>query len=340
MSDDKLCLDERRELAPVGDRTMADDGQEPVQATTSMAPQIWDRRTDQPLLGILLIVVAMSIFPVMDATAKILSVHLNVLQVVWLRYAVQFLFCLPMAATLHPRALLRPQAPRLQMLRGVMGLCTIACFVQALATQPLADTLAVSFISPFIITALSPFVLGEQVGPWRWAAVVAGFIGVLTIIQPGFATFTPGIGFALAAGVSYAAVTLVTRRVAGSDPAVVTMTLMGFFAMLAGAIFLPFVWRWPSPAEWGLILIVGGIGTFCQLLIVLAYEKATTAELAPFSYVEVVSAAFVGLIMFGDWPIATTWLGIGIVVASGLVIAWREAIRHRARYQARPAANK
>ncbi len=306
---------------------MADDGRQTLSENLAPALGPGQRRGDNPLLGIVLILIGLSFIPLMDGIAKLLGKEINPIQLVWLRYGVQLLICLPIAALCYPRQLLRPAAPGLQLLRGLLGLGAAGFFFQSVTTLPLADALAVSFVYPFIITALSPLVLGERVGPWRWAAVMLGFVGVLIIIQPGVTDLSPGIMFALAAGTCYATIILITRRVAGTDPAVVTLTLTALTAFLAVAALQPGVWQWPTQNQWLLVIAAGITGTFCQLLIIFAHEKATASSLAPFAYVEVISAVFLGWLLFGDWPVLTTWIGIAVVVAAGLVIAWREAVR-------------
>jgi drug/metabolite transporter (DMT)-like permease len=202
-------------------------------------------------------------------------------------------------------------------------------FFAAVQFMPLADALAVSFVYPFIVTALAGLVLGEQVGPWRWSAVVVGFVGIMIIIRPGFAAPSWGIPFALTAGTSFAMIILITRKLAGADPPALTLGATALVAAAIGSLALPFVWVTPAPADWSLMLLGGLVGTGCQLMLVMAYERASAAQLAPFAYVEVVSAAVIGLFLFGDWPDRVTWLGIAIVVASGVVIAWRESVRRK-----------
>jgi drug/metabolite transporter (DMT)-like permease len=299
------------------------------------------RAGDNAPVAIALLIVGLGLIPAMDAIAKLIGEGsgpdgLNALQLVWLRFSVQGLACLPIALAWHRSAMLRPSAPGLQVLRGLLGLCSAGFFFHALVTLPLAETLCISFVYPFVITALSPLVLGERVGVWRWSAVAAGFFGVLLIVQPGLLTGAGTVPFgigalsALASGVLYAISILITRRVAGADPAVVTLTWTGLISLVAGAALQPLVWTPPSPLQWSLVILAGLIGTGCQFLVVLAHERAPASQLAPFGYVEVVSAVFLGLVMFGDWPVATTWIGITIIVTSGLVIAWREAVRRAA----------
>ena len=137
------------------------------------------------LTGILLIVLSMSIVPLMDGLAKVLSARYPVVEIVWARYFFHLLYLLPIVVVRFGASALIPRHPLLQIFRGGLLLISTFLFFAAIAQMPIADALALVFISPLIVTALSPVLLGEQVGSRRWAAVWTGFIGALIIIRPG-----------------------------------------------------------------------------------------------------------------------------------------------------------
>lgn len=287
------------------------------------------RRKHGVATGIGLMLAAMLLYPVVDAIGKTLVAELPVLQVVWARYVFQTVALLPIALWQERRLLISVAAPWLQIVRALFHLGAAYCFFRALVTVPMADTLAVFFVSPLIITALSPILLGERIGVWRWSAVVIGFLGVLLIIRPGFATLSIGIVFALASGLAHAGFAISSRKLAGRGTPLVGTLMISLVGGLAMTAVMPFVWQQPTMAQWPLMIAIGVLAAFCQWMVTKAYEHALASQLAPFAYAEMVSTCLLGLAVFGDFPDALTWTGIAIVVASGIVIAWREGVRRR-----------
>lgn len=293
------------------------------------APAARPVRTERQLatLGIVMIIAAMTIIPVMDGIAKHLTHSFDPMQVVWARYFFHFILFLPFVLWRYGSRTFRLQRPGLQLVRGGFLLISTICFFSAVQTMALADTLAVVFVYPFVVTALAPVLLGDQVGRLRWAAVAVGFAGALLVIRPGFNSLSVATIFALGAGVGYACYVLATRKLAGSDPVLVTLLMTGFVGTIVSTIAVPWFWQTPSPEQFALMVLIGFLAACGHYLIILAHEYASAPQLAPYAYVEIVSATIVGLIAFGDFPDAITWTGIGIIVCSGMFIAWREAVR-------------
>ena len=280
---------------------------------------------DAPVVGIVLLIAAAILIPISDGFAKILTQDLAAAQVVWLRYGSQTLLILPIALWWHGRRIFQTAKPMTQALRSALITIAAFCFFSAITTIPLADTVAVFFINPFVITALSPWVLGERVGVWRWSAVVTGFLGTMILVRPGFETIDVGHLYAMGAGTAFALFALVTRRLAGGDPPLVTTFLTGAGALLMTSVVTPFVWVDVSVVHAGPVMGMGALGCLFSILVILAYERASASQLAPFGYVEIAAAAAVGWIMFGEFPDALSWVGIAVIATSGIVIAWREA---------------
>ncbi len=287
------------------------------------------KRPDNPTLGIAFLVLAAVLIPISDGFAKVLAADLPPVQIVWLRYFSQTSLILPIVIWIYGRRALATRSPITQIVRSLLITGAAFCFFSSVVTIPLADAVAVFFVSPFIVTALSPLVLGERVGIWRWSAVTAGFIGTLIIVRPGFEAFEVGMLYALGAGVCFALFVLVTRRLAGGDPPLVTTFITGLGATALTAIALPWVWVALTPPMIWPIAIMAVLGCLFSVFVILAYEHAGAAQLAPFGYVEIAAAAVVGWVLFGQLPDWMTWFGIAIIVSSGLVIAWRERVRRR-----------
>lgn len=281
------------------------------------------------LVGIGLMLTAMAVLPFLDAIAKYLGQQgLPVMQIVWARLFFGAILTMPFALKLAgPRGLV-PNMPAVHAVRASFMIAATGFFFAALHYQSIADTLAIFFVQPLIITLLSPWVLGEKVGLRRWVAVVIGFIGTLIIIRPGLQTLTPGVPLALGAGTCLAIYLLMTRRISGSAPAMVTT----FYTSLMGAIIMSaivlFVWQTPTPAQWGFFVLLSAIANGGHYLIIRAYDNAEASLLAPLAYSEMIMATFVGWYFFGDFPDLWTFVGVAILIACAIYISWRERVRH------------
>ncbi|MEM7169796.1 MAG: DMT family transporter [Pseudomonadota bacterium] len=309
-------------------------------STVAENPTKQDEAKDRPLVAIFLLLSAMAIVPAMDACAKWLSAEFDVLQITWARYFFHMMAILPLVVWRHGLRNLWPARPALQLVRSGFLFGSTVFFFAAIARMPMADALAMVFVSPLIVTALSPWLLGEHVGPRRWGAVAVGFLGTCIIVRPdlsGSTTLQGGALFALSAGCLYALYTLSTRKLSGSAPPLVTLT----FTSLTGAVIMtaivPFVWKTPDAQAWLLMVIMGLIAAGGHYLIILAFERAPASLLAPFGYSEIVWTALLGYVIFGNFPDSWTWLGIAVVVACGIYISLREAKRQP---QAKPTPNQ
>ena len=285
-------------------------------------------RPARPLIGIGLMLGAMAVLPLLDVIAKFLGQQgMPVMQIVWARLFFGAWMTLPFALKLAGVRGLVPNMPLMHGVRACFMVAATAFFFWALHYLPIADTLAIFFVQPLVLTLLSPIVLGEHVGLRRWVAVLIGFIGTLIIIRPGFQELNPGVFMALASGTCLAIYLLLTRKIAGSAPAMVTT----FYTTLSGAILTSvivlFVWVPPTPAQWGLFVLLSLIANGGHYLIVKSYDHAEASLLAPLAYTEMVIATFAGWYFFGDFPDLWTFVGVAILIACAIYISWRERVR-------------
>jgi len=279
---------------------------------------------ERPLAGIACVALGVSLVPLMDGVAKYLSGDFHVFQVAWGRFAFHIAWLLPFVLwQLRPRDIFA-RHPGLQLLRGAFLLGATLCYFSAIAWMPIADALALLFISPMICTALSPLVLGEHVGHWRWAAVVTGFIGALVVIRPGMGVFQPAALLALGAGAFHGGYLLATRRLAGQTNPLVTLLFTAMVGLAVLSIAMPVVWRPPAATDWLLMALMGLFAASGHFLIIRGFNQAPASIVAPIGYFEIVVATIVGYLGFGDFPDSWTWAGITIIVASGIVITLRE----------------
>ncbi|MEZ5924106.1 MAG: DMT family transporter [Hyphomicrobiaceae bacterium] len=284
-----------------------------------------------PLKGILIMLAAMIVLPYVDTSAKLLGDTIHVLQIAWGRYVCQTVVALPVALWLYGRRGLWPKRPGTQALRAFLLPASNITYFAALLFLPLADTLAIFFIFPFFVTAAAPFALGERIGIWRWSAVAVGFLGVLLIVRPGFGAISTGVFWAIGSAACFACYALATRRLAGSDPPILTQTITCILATIALSVAMPYVWVEPTFEDWLLFLALGASGGIGHLLVTMAYEHIDASVIAPLSYLEMVTTVTLGYLVFHELPVAATWMGIALICGSGIVIAWRETARSRPR---------
>ncbi len=288
-----------------------------------------ESRSAHPLLGIGLMLLAMSILPFLDVVAKFLGQQgVPVLQIVWARLFFGTFVTLPFALKLVGPKGLVPNMPVMHTARALFLISATGFFFWGLQYLSIADTLSIFFVQPLIVTMLSPLVLGEKVGIRRWMAVLIGFMGTLIIIRPGFQELNPGVFMALAAGTSLAIYMLLTRKISGSAPAMVTT----FYTSLIGAIIMSvivlFVWQPVTPEQWGLFVLLAFIANGGHYLIVKAYDYGEASLLAPLAYTEMIMAVAAGWYFFGDFPDLWTFVGVGILIACAIYISIRERARN------------
>ena len=274
---------------------------------------------------------ALAMLPGMDAIAKKLSETLPTVEVTWGRFLFYAIIIGPIAFAKFGRRAARPALPGLQILRGLLFAGSAYAFFLSISEMPLADTMAVFFIYPMIVLLASALFLRERIGFLRWAMVLLGFAGVLLIMQPSLHGISRGNIFALLSGAGYALGMMVTRRLAPHDPGLVTGLISALTGVVLYSFAMPVVWQAPSAMEWLGLFAVGLIAAIGHYLLITAHHMATAAQLAPYGYAEIVSAIFFGLVVFGDWPEPIVWLGILVIVASGIVVTWSNARLETAR---------
>ncbi len=277
------------------------------------------------LKAIALILTAMAVLPFIDVCAKYLGqLGIPVAQMVWARFFFGSLFTLPLVLRAAGTDALKPVNPLFNSLRALFLIMGTAFFFTALKFLPIADTVAIYFVQPLLITALSPLVLKEKVGVRRWSMVMVGFLGVMIIIRPGLQAFNWGVVFALLSGLCSACYYLMTRFLAGRAPAIVTT----FQTSVIGAIplSLMMLWQWePSNAHvWMLMLVLAAAAITGHALITRAYDFAEASLLSPFNYTEMIMAVIVGWYFFNDFPDVWTFVGVAILISCAFYISLRE----------------
>jgi drug/metabolite transporter (DMT)-like permease len=269
-------------------------------------------------LGALLTMLAMLCFAGMDTVSKFLVADYAVGQLMWVRCIFTFLFAWFIVRRIGLRSALRSRRPGLQILRSLILVIESTIFVLVFRYLPLADTHALAATAPLIVIALGVLFLGEQTGPARWLAVVAGFAGVLLIVQPGLRVFDWPLLLPLGGALLWATYQILTRLAACHDPPDTSLVWTSLVALIATSFVGPIGWQWPSPLAWILMVATSAIGVVAQYALIRALDYAEAGAVQPYSYSLLVWATLLGAVVFGDIPDRWTILGAAIVVASGL----------------------
>ncbi|WP_228064356.1 DMT family transporter [Novilysobacter avium] len=275
-----------------------------------------------------MMLLAVATFAFMDAGLKALAGTYPAMQVAALRGAASLPFILVwVMATSGLRPLLRVRWP-LHLLRGAIGIGMTASFAFALRTLPLTTGYSIYFVAPLLITALSVPVLGEKVGPRRWTAIAIGMVGMLVLLRPsGEGMFSWAALAVLLAATGYAVSAITVRVLARTDSnASMIVWLLVMLSIGAGALAWP---NWvPLRAEHAWIIVGTGLaGAIGQYAITAAFRSGSASLLAPLEYTGLVWVVLLDVTIWGVLPDAITWLGAGIIVASGLYMLRRERVR-------------
>ena len=271
----------------------------------------------------------MFLFSAVDALAKFLTDTLHPLQIVWIRQLglvagtvlLMGLYGVRIFATTHPV---------LQLARGVLAAGSATLFIVAISYVALADAIAVTFIAPLIVTIFSAVLLAEKVGIHRWSAIVAGFIGTLVVIRPGFESFHPALLLVLFAATLFACRQIISRLLSGSDNAYTTVAYTALASSVVLSVPALFVWTTPQTTQVILLLMVMALlAGLAEFMVIKALQIAHAGLVAPVQYTILIWGTLYGVLIFADVPDIFTFAGAAIIVASGLYTVHRERLRDR-----------
>jgi len=281
------------------------------------------------LKGIALMLGAMSVVPMLDVIAKILSESYPVIQVSWARFAFHTLWLLPLLYWKKLRWWRMPKQPGLHLLRSLMLTLATLFFFTAIKTNPIPNALTLLFVSPLIVAMLAPFFLGERFDVFIGIGVLVGFVGVIVVLQPDTEQFRPSLIYALVAGFCYALYIITTRKLSLSGPPLLTL----FYTAIVGTLVLgPMaVSDWVSPDLAGILMAsaMGLVAATSHFMIIKAFECATASELSPFGYFEIVVAMILSFFVFKFVPAYEAVIGLIIIISSGLFVSWRSMKNNR-----------
>jgi len=308
----------------------------PEKRSAGTGPVARRARLSDPVQGALYMTGAALCFAIMNALIRFAAVELHPLQIAFLRNFFALVFMLPWLAGVGVQAL-RTERFGLHVWRAVFGLLAMLSWFTSVVILPLGEAVALNFTVPLFATIGAALVLHETVRARRWTATAVGFLGVLIILRPGFAELTPAMGLPIIAAVFMACAIMTVKSLSATEsPATIVLYMNLFLAPLS---LLPalFVWVWPSWAVLGYCTALGAVAALAHIALTRAYAKADASAVVPFDYARLPFVAVIAYIAFGETSDLWTWIGAGVIAASAIYIARREALVARERDAARVA---
>ena len=281
---------------------------------------------DRVLRGIVFMLLAVTLFSGLNASVKFLVVDYSTTQILWARYTGHIIYVFILLAPRRAFSAVKSNRLGIQLSRSVLMVIATVCYYTALRHVALPTAAAVNFTSPLMVALLAIPILGEHVGLRRWAAILMGFGGALVIARPGFGVIHPAVLLVFGTAFCYGLYQVLTRKVApydSSETSIIYTALLGF---IVTSFIVPFDFKLPE--NWVDFLVFfapgffGGLGHFC---LVKAYENGPASAISPFNYTQLVGSVSLSVIIFSEFPDFWTWVGCGIIVASGLYLMHRES---------------
>ena len=292
-----------------------------------------DKQHDERvILGMLAAAGAMFMFTLMNAFAKYLSDDYSIIDIVFYRNVVACIPFLSVAFLFRRREMLVIQSkPAFIGFRAVLGTLTLGVTFAAYSVMPMAETSALLFTASLFLPVLGVVFLRESVGPYRWSAVVIGFLGVALMARPGSNINTLGVALALGAAFLQANMGVLLRHLGGHEkPETISFYFFVIGALISG-LAMPFFGSVPSLSAVPLFVGVGLAGAAAQILYAIALKNAPAAVVAVFNYTTIIWAMLFGWLIWNEWPVTIVLAGAGVIIASNLLIAWRESRLSRSR---------
>ncbi len=261
----------------------------------------------------------------LDLCAKALLVDYSLVQFVFLRSLIGVSIFLLIAKQFGGLSSLITARWRWHLLRTFLSTCTMFAFFYGLANMPLVDALTLGFTAPLMVTALSVPFLGEHVGWRRWAAVIAGFVGVLIILRPGATQISFASVAVLFAAFTYACMAITSRKLATTESSYALSVYVVAGPMIVSATLLgDGNWQMPDMQGWVLFALAGASSVITWTGVIGAYRRASPALLAPFEYTALIGGAIAGYLIWSEVPDRWVLVGAAVIIASGLFVIHRE----------------
>lgn len=265
-------------------------------------------------------------FSVMVGFVKVVTRDLGPFETTFFRCLFGLLALFPLIAW-HGIGALRTRHLGMHAWRGVLGMVSMLCAYLGIERLPLATYTALSFSKPLFAIVLAVFVLHEIVRWRRWGATIVGFLGVLVMMRPGTEAFDPNALFALGDAFSIAILITVLKRLPAYEK---PLAMLFYFGLVSSPLALSLTfgfqaWVWPDAVAWAMLAAIGIFGAFSQYCWIMAFRTGEASAVAPFDYSRLIFTGAVGLVIFSEVPDSWTLAGAGLIVASTIYLARREA---------------
>jgi drug/metabolite transporter (DMT)-like permease len=283
-------------------------------------------KSGSTLRGAIYLLLSSFFFGIASAFIKLLTTNYSVFEIAFCRNFFGLIPAFWMSGRLGISGF-KAKKPGAHVWRSVFGTTSMLLIFTAYSIISLPDATAISFAGPLFITALSVPMLSEKVGSHRWAAVVAGFLGVLIIMKPGSKVFNAGGMSALGAALFHSLAMISLRKLRTTENAEVTTLYFTIFAAITTGLLLPFGFKIPDLNGALLLILVGLLSGVGQFFLTKAYGLAEASAISPFAYTSILWATLFGAALWGDIPAWSTIAGTAIVILSGIYILHRERVR-------------
>jgi drug/metabolite transporter (DMT)-like permease len=266
---------------------------------------------------------------IVDAVSKALVGGYSLAQIMFFTRAAGPVFAVALALAQGGVLTLATRRMGWHVVRSIASATTAVTFVAALRLLPLADTVAITFVSPLIMSALSVPMLRERVGPRRWAAILVGLVGVVVVLQPSGAGFGLGPLLALAAAFTYALSLNISRLMSDTESSPSMMFWFSVFMLVGSGLLMPFDWQTPGLFDASLFALLAVSATLGQYFVIQAFRYGQVSLLAPLEYSALIWATAFGFLFWQEFPTPTVLLGAAIIILSSLYVVQREAFAAR-----------
>ena len=276
--------------------------------------------------AIALMVFAIVMFTLMDATAKGLTPRIGVIPTLWVRYAGQMVVVLVLVARRFPQVL-RTNYPVLQVTRSVLLMCATWCFFIGISNIGLSAATAIMNVNPVLITLGAALFLKEKLGPRRIGGIIVALVGALIIIRPGGTMFSQFAIYPLVAALCITGYNLATRFVGKDEDVWTSMLYTALFGTVVLSTLVVPNWQTPDLTAVGLMVLLVAFGTASQLFLIRALGEGEASMLAPFAYIGLLLATFWGFVFFAEVPDMWTIIGALVIAGAGIYVWHRETFR-------------
>ena len=278
--------------------------------------------------AILVMIFALCLASIGGAFMKILAETMDPPLISFLRFTGYGFLLLPIAMAQHGTSVFFTKRPLVQILRGLTLVSGNTAFMYGVHYVDYANAIALLYIYPFLMIALSAWVFSEKVSLLSWLGVLGGFLGVILVMRPDPSGMDWHGLFIVFTGLMIAVQMLLNRALGVLSPPIVVALWGAFTAALLSALSLPFFWRMPTGEEILLISILAGLTALSQTLMIIAMTWASADTIAPYTYSEIPFAVLIGFFVFGTSPDALSWVGIGLIILSGVALIWLSRLKH------------